>query len=44
MALNGRMIDGWQIRKDLKGNNHDIIEVLSWSLPEGTEENHKEPQ
>jgi hypothetical protein len=44
MALNGRMIDEWQIRKDFKGNSHDMIKVLSWHLPGRTEENHKEPR
>jgi hypothetical protein len=36
---------GWladsQIRKDLEGNSHGLIKVLSWHLPGKTEENHK---
>jgi hypothetical protein len=30
-----------RIGKDLEGNGHGIIEVISWNLPGGTEENGK---
>jgi hypothetical protein len=30
-----------EFRKDLEGNNHGLIEVLSRYLPSETEENHE---
>jgi hypothetical protein len=37
--------DYWSIiGMDLKGNGHELIKVLSYHLPEGTEENHDKRQ
>jgi hypothetical protein len=33
-----------EIEWDLKGNDHGLIEVLSWHLSAGTKESHKKPQ
>jgi hypothetical protein len=34
--INWRMMDG----KDLEGNSHDLIDVLSWYLPKRAMENY----
>jgi hypothetical protein len=39
----GRVIDECWIVKDLEGNSHSLIKVLSQHLHKGTEENHSEP-
>jgi hypothetical protein len=33
-----------ELEKNLEGNFHDVIEVLSWNLPRRTEENHEHRQ
>jgi hypothetical protein len=38
-ALNGRMTGEWWTRKDLKGSDRGEIQVYSWYLFGGTEEN-----
>jgi hypothetical protein len=40
---NGRMNGEHSIGEDVEEGSHDVIEVLSWSLLEGTRENHKKP-
>jgi hypothetical protein len=40
---NGRMIDEWQIGKDLEGYSHVLIEVTPRHFPGVSEENHQKP-
>jgi len=42
IAWDGRMIYGWWIEKDVKGNDHDLFwkPKLSRRFPRGTKENH----
>jgi hypothetical protein len=41
-VLNGRIVNEQRIWKDAGGSCHGIVEVLSWDLLRGTEENLKE--
>jgi hypothetical protein len=37
-------IDEWWIGKDLEGSGHGLIEIISYLLDGGTEENYEIPQ
>jgi hypothetical protein len=43
IASNGNMIIEWWFWKNLEGRSRDLIKVLHWHLPGGTEKNHKKP-
>jgi hypothetical protein len=38
------MIHERRTGKDLEGNGHSLIEVLSWHFPAGSEEKYEKPQ
>jgi len=43
ILLNDTMTDEWHPVKDLEGNDHGVIEVLSWNPDVGTEKPHQKP-
>jgi hypothetical protein len=44
MQLTSKKVHEWWLGMGLKGRSHDLIKLLSWNLPQGTDRNHKKAQ